>query len=379
MMPKEPYLLDTSQKKMVEDIALYQLVVGDTFTLHGYENQTLIQGMRGGWVPSLEVLEPSEHGTPWLDADSMITRPEARVSGPILLQNSRWESTQALRALSSTAWWIRNSRFQGNATITLASPDKLNTHYHCMDEVDMHDGVIEGAIHMKTVRLVDTNVHTTGYMSMGDAQLHHSQIINNACHLSIRKSRLEHVTFHQNNQIGRLVLKNVHWKHVRYALAEATPFTQYFSIENSNLAHVHSTHPELSNTWCHRLYGGEVQAPRPVGYHLSEEYFFVPLARRGRYTHFAWYHTATQKPIGIYDEWFQEWTSLADVPARISHLRARDHPMEAHSANTLDWWHWQHTLGVEPPRDGPWTIASGQDPHAGLTPVSFACDGGAAP
>ena len=369
---RPPYKLDTSVSKVVNGVTLHQLVATKSFEIvtvpHviAWGESYVARGTRGGWVPSLDVLEPIPGSIPWLDENSHVSHPQARLIGGVSLKNTQWDSSGTAAIPHARLQIFENSQCSGHTNI-------------------------EGCVTLHTSTVHNTHIHATN-MDVQNTQLRNSRIFNGCKRKNaVLNSTWDHVNFLLQEEHA-LNINFTHWRHMTWhpSSLDVLPPTH---IHHSDLQNVTSKHYCVSNAWLH----GPTQPPQSTiylpapPYHFTTEpkgeLFFVTLAHTDqtlsdtatpRCTHLVWYllHSDdSSKALGVYDIDADSTIPIAELPAYVQQMR--DKPLtesQQHALRTLKGWQWQHTLGVEPPQGQPWIFP--QTPAVDMammeTPVSFA-------
>ena len=417
-----PYTLDLTTSKEVNGVTLHQLVAAQNFQLfrsvgvHMQVSLDIQKGTRGGWVPSLEVLEYHSDGFPWLDERSHIATPNTRFKGPVYFINSQWNGDGYFEApvdhLQNT-WPVENSTFEGTNTIALTDPpftDESARYRYENKQIDvdpLSDEFYEylgdnvGFTGWKNVTAQDVRMHGKTYVN--DTQLHN---IDSHVHkdLLISNSNIQNSTL-RNDTPGFMQLNHCQWQavHITKGYAsdhirchdtgwidvqlttsdEHTPYYGFsYDIMESKLIHVSCTHGHLSNMYCHYACAtGErlsLRSPLPSEHSPSEAVNVrgISVEKAGAVTHVLWYRdNDTNEPFSVQDLLTQRTIACEHLPAYIEELRGHtDSPAHQQSANTLQWWQWQYALGIEPPYESAWRCPESPPlPSTGADLPSFAC------
>lgn len=392
-----PYALDTSQSKIEGGVPLYPLVATRDFemtqALNAYmrKGMEVTKGTRGGWVPSLDVLEYSSKGFPWLDAQSEVHMPSARLRGALYLQGSVWASPFLLEGPvhQANTWFIESSTFSGKTRVSVRVPSckqeekahlqqwslqeslfsssPLNPHLSdlvrgCVHS-KFHNAHIQGPIDLAHSKVYHTTLRTHGRIAITSSELNTSHVKNyTPGNTNIHHSDWVGTTFH-NGQCPlfgatHLNMEKTFWTNTTVQLGHAERADRVLHIQSSRLRDVHSTHGAVSHTDLQgALKAPFVMPPCPQG-HDPAALRAVPLWNRvvlakWRPSHVVWYNTA-KEPVAIYDALSRQLVAFTDLSVYIDSLKNMPSISHQVSATTLQWWQWQHALGIEPPTDELW-------------------------
>ena len=359
---KPPYILDTSTSKEIYGVTLYQLVATKRFevgitpkiVLSGHNTLPLgvsyvvAKHARGGWVPSLDVLEYSSKGFPWLDERSEVRNPHARLRGSVYLIDSIWDSPLWLEGpvQKTHMYRIESCSVTGNTSISLRTPTtwpQVPRRYKdprpawtyanaCIDST-FHNTHLEGKINTNRVHMKESAVRATSV-----TQIHYSHL--HACTLLHRA-------------LQPLTVENSHWKHTTLSIGmvphSKNSDNDALLIKDSSLAHVVSSHPAVSNTTLRGASGHVLSVP-PAPPHDPASLRAAPLYIEGQQAPacVVWYNLSSTQPWGVYDIHQARLVPLDSLNAYVQALEPQP------CAHALRWWQWQHAVGVELPKDQPW-------------------------
>ena len=380
---RKPYYLDTSVSMEVDGVTLYQLVAATHirwpqkhWKTHG-SKIAVRKGERGGWVPSLDVLEVKDGAIPWLRSKSMVTSPDARLRGALYLQDTQWKSTGVLQAPTDKVWGIYDCEFTGNSSVTLIVPpanslDAYDATYCTLKGLRVHDSVLEGPLIVRDCHIENTTMHSEAVIDIRDSELRHSQLINRTPHqIAIERCQWDHVDLQREHVSNTMHILHAHWSHVQYHQPQEVLHTPDHSISNSQLTNVRCITNDLSHSVLHHAPSESepefLTTPPSPYYQADDKRFFVPVIQMHpeqhtpEVTHFVWYQRqegSPPTPLAVYDTLHQRSIFLEELPTYIAELETHlDSPSRLMSAMTLQWWQWQTVLGLQPQEGQPWVYS----------------------
>ena len=384
---RRPYELDTSVSMEVDGVTLHQIIAGRDMPwprslwqgpekesdlkpmqralgplgrwVSKFEPVVVKKGTRGGWVPSLDVLETVDGISPWLRSKSMVTHPEARLRGALWLSNTQWKSSGILQAPLDCAWGIYDSVFTGDTTILLgpirhASEVKLSY-------AKVHNSTIEGPVDIRSSSVTNTRIRSQAHFFVLSSIVEDCVIENQQHQLDVDHCRLQHSMLVRQATEDPLQLSGSQWSHVEYAEPQHVHARVPQDIQGSQLSYMRCTHRQLSNSTCVHT-GPDLLAtpPSPNGMPKTD-LVFVPIVHNRQTTHFAWYEQQSEKevcpgkPVAIYDALHQRSVFVQDLADYVDEMKAYgESPTHRQSIATVEWWKWQHVLGIQPPVGEAW-------------------------
>lgn len=404
-----PYALDLTSRQIFNGVALYQLRALRDFGIRrdfrptGPHRLWITKGTRGGWVPSLDVLSSNQFGTPWLNEHSWIVQKDTHIQGPVLLQRSQWIGTGRLEVLWDKHADMDLCTFEGHNTISIQPLSKLSVQEQ--QEIDQSQSTALGGLSVTTdvcvwlsaqcqdvhskglVQVQNSKLSTTYLSTRGKGYISDTQVeashLSNETHggLVIQQSTLRNVQLHKAGATNPLVLRHAKWEDVLFkpvgSPSSPSPISEFSDlIEHSTLTRVSSRHPYLGYSWCvnpvpHHVLSLPPPPPPPVVSTKEAPLHFVPIQSvypesrahkppHEQFTHFVWYMGPT--PVAFYDIHHQQFIDTKDLSAYIDTF-ALD-TASTHSKKVLQWWQWQHALGMALPKDQAWICPDLTDPPA---------------
>ena len=388
LVDRRPYTLDKTESKVVNGITLYQLVATENFEIplvwHPKCSAIPIEkGERGGWVPSLDVLERSLGHAPWLDDRSYISHPGARLSGPLYLQNSQWEGSGAFIHESLDAWRVSDCRFTRHNHIhskRSSAMEKLHdagaevaNRSNCINYLDwghtiprafsnshFHNVDIEGLVRLKNVQLNDTVLRVQGETGIENSTLEHSQLTTAGyAPQSIKDVEWSKVTMEVSTEVHEpCVWEHLYWTNVQGAVPP-TPTDPHYrpgvvNMSNCMMAKVNfgSNNP----SGCNVMGSNERELVFPQGDHRGHWIPVVqpksefprrdthtPIHTSGMPCHFLVLYNTQNTPEQCYDTVTAKTFAAQDSAAYLQTL-----PPDSPSHKTLEWLQVQWMLDVQP-------------------------------
>ena len=395
---RHPYRLDTTTPKVVNGVTLYQLVTTKSLLVADPAYNVKIRippNRRGGWVPSLDVLEANRFGFPWLDAKSHVANTNVRLRGLLYFVNSQCNGAGYIHAPDNEAGYsFLDCQFEGNNHITWEPPpfktverqqeyddtkeDVQNTefdfytllggglHSYQWSSSHIKNVHIQGPVHIAQSQLHHTTVHTHHDVFMVSSSSNHSTIENDTPGvLLLRQCYWNAVHASKGSSSKHLRIEDAQWDHVHFSTQDKKIHTHWFAyaVGDSDLAHVTATHGRISHSWCHnRVPGAALSLPPAYDSLPGPPVYFVPIENQSvepnapsQITHFVWYEYETNTPRAVHDALFHKTIEVKDLSTYVEYLRTHaDSSLSQLSADTIESWQWLTALGVAPPQGQPW-------------------------